>query len=67
MSLKKAPKPDQSLIRLQREQLERANKSAADAKAREDEADAATADLKSRQRLGRKSLLGTDGEELGVM
>ena len=62
-----SPKPDQSLINLQREQLERAQKTAADAKAREDEADAAKADLKARQRLGRKSLLGTDGDELGVM
>ena len=60
MSLKKPPKPDQSLIDLQKKQ-------AFDAQAREDEAEAAKADLKARQKLGRKSLLGTDGDEMGVM
>jgi hypothetical protein len=56
----KKPKQDTALLEQQRKQ-------AADAAKREEEAKLAQEDLKKRQRLGRKSLLGTEGDEMGVM
>lgn len=54
------PKPDQSLINEQRKQAQEAEK-------RETKEKEAQEDLRRRQRSGRRSLLGTDGDELGVM
>jgi hypothetical protein len=54
------PKVDQSLMRQQQKEME-------DAKKREEEERARQEDLRQRQRLGRRSLLGTEGDELGVM
>ena len=54
------PKQDQSLIREQRRQMEQAE-------ARERAEREAQEDLRRRQRSGRRSLLGTEGDELGVM
>lgn len=56
----KKPKQDRGLLEAQRKQLEETRKREADAKAAAD-------DLSKRRRLGRKSLLGTEGDELGVM
>ncbi len=54
------PKQDTGLIEAQRKQL-------AETQKREAEAKAAADDLSKRRRLGRKSLLGTEGDELGVL
>lgn len=54
------PKQDQSLINEQRKQAQEAEK-------RETKEKEAQEDLRRRQRSGRRSLLGTDGDELGVM
>lgn len=56
-------KPDDSLMR---EQLAMQKKQQAEADERLKKEEASKEDLKKRQRLGRKSLLGTTGDELGV-
>lgn len=58
--MSKKPKQDKGLIEAQKRQL-------AESKKREQEAETARLDLENRRRLGRKSLLGTEGDELGVM
>jgi len=56
-------KPDDSLMK---EQLAMQKKQQEEADARLKKEEASKEDLKKRQRLGRKSLLGTTGDELGV-
>lgn len=68
--MKGPKKQDDSLMKeqlaMQKQQLEDQKKQQDEATARLSKEEAAKEDLKKRQRLGRKSLLGTTGDELGV-
>lgn len=63
----KPPKPDNRLIELQLKQQREAEEARKKAEAEAAEEKQKQEDLARRRRLGRSSLLGTEGEELGVM